>query len=84
MEPDHLAAIAATNAEQVERAKQLAEGAQKDSTLQQIGDTATQLDSLGTIVHFAGQAGGFLWDTTCAVGQGVGAVCDAVSSVIPD
>jgi hypothetical protein len=80
MKPEDAAAIA----EQVERARQLAEGARKDSTLQQIGDTATRLDSLGQIVNLAGQAGGFLWDTSCAAGKGVGAVCDAVSSVIPD
>ena len=84
MNPEDAAAIAAANAEQVERAKQLAANGQKDSTLQQIGDTATQLDSLGQVLDLAGQAGGFLWDTTCAVGRGVGTVCDAVTGVIPD
>ena len=84
MKPEDAAAIGAANSEEAERAKRLAEGAQKDSTLQQIGDTATQLDSLGQVLDLAGQAGGFLWDTTCAVGRGVGTVCDAVTGVIPD
>lgn len=85
MNPDELAAIAAANAEEVERVRQLAEAAPKgESTLSQIGDTAVQLDNLGQIVQIAGQVGGFLWDTTCAVGSGVGAVCEAVSSIVPD
>lgn len=80
MKPEH-AAIAAGNAKEAESAKQLAE---KDSTLQQAGDTATQLDSLSQGLDLAAQAGGFLWDTTCAVGQGVGAACKVVTSVIPE
>ncbi|SHJ53988.1 hypothetical protein SAMN02745194_02820 [Roseomonas rosea] len=76
MKPEDAAAVAARNAEEVERAKQ----ADKPGVL---GDTATQMDSLDTVLHLASDVGGFLWDGACTMGRGVGAVCEAVDSVIP-
>jgi hypothetical protein len=76
MKPEDAAAIAARNAEEVERAKQ----ADKSGA---VSDTATQMDGLDTALQLASDVGGFLWDGACTVGRGVGAACQAVDSVIP-
>lgn len=83
MTPEQAAAIAAANAAEVGRARRVAEENGKPGFLGSLGDTSVQLDTLEQAAGLAGEVGGFLWNQTCALGRGVGAVCDAVDSVLP-
>ncbi|WP_338662058.1 hypothetical protein VQH23_17740 [Pararoseomonas sp. SCSIO 73927] len=83
MNPEDAAAIAAKNEEELERARRAAEEGGKSSTLDNIGETATAMDTLDRAAGLVGDVGGFLWDGACSVGRGIGAACEAVESVIP-
>ncbi|MBP0493368.1 hypothetical protein [Roseomonas indoligenes] len=78
MDPEKLAEIAAANAEEVERAKAAARPTESGWS-----DTIIGLDNASQVAELAARAGGALWDGVCAVGSGIGAVCEAVDSVIP-
>jgi len=82
MDPERMAAIAAKNAEEVERGRRAARN--PPGLWQDVGDAAATIDVLGDAVGLAIRAGGLAWDATCAVGKGAGAVCDAVGRVLPD
>ncbi|WP_439597229.1 hypothetical protein [Falsiroseomonas sp.] len=75
MEPDQAAAIAARNADQVERARK---AAAPEGTL---GDTIVQLDNLGTGLELAGRLGGLVLDGVRAAGHCVGAACDVLGAI---
>lgn len=74
MEPDLTDIIARSNAEEVERAK---DTAAQPSTIDTIGDTATQLDSLGQIVEL----GGVVMSGLRVTGECIAAVCDAIPNL---
>ncbi|WP_377844114.1 hypothetical protein [Bosea sp. UC22_33] len=73
MKPDLTAQIARSNDEEVERAK---EAATQPSTIDTIGDTVTQLDSLDQIVEL----GGVVLNGLRITGDCIAAVCDAIPS----
>jgi len=74
MEKDLAKVIADSNSEAVERARQ---AAAEPSTLDRIGDTATQLDTLDQIVEL----GGVVISGLRATGDCIAAICDAVSTL---
>ena len=74
MKSDLVAEIARSNADEVERAK---EAAAQPSAIDTIGDTATQLDSLGQIVEI----GSVVLNGLRATGDCIAAVCDAIPSL---
>jgi hypothetical protein len=74
MEPDLTELIARSNAEEVERAKQ---AAAQPSTVDTIGDAATQLDSLDQIIEL----GGVVMNGLRVTGDCIGAVCDAIPTL---
>lgn len=74
MEKDLAKVIADSNSEAVERARQ---AAAVPSTLDRIGDTATQLDTLDQIVEL----GGVVISGLRATGDCIAAICDAVPTL---
>jgi hypothetical protein len=74
MKPDQMTDIVAANATEMERAR---EAAEKSSPLDMVGDTATQLDSLGQIVEL----GGVVFNGLRAAGDCIAAVCDAIPTL---
>ena len=79
MTPEQLAAIAAANAEQVERARQAAP--QPPGLLETLGEGAVQLETAGRLVELAGDVGGLVLSGLRATGSCVGAVCDLLPSL---
>lgn len=74
MERDLTDIIARSNAAEVERAK---EAAAQPSTIDTIGETATQLDSLDQIIEL----GGVVINGLRVTGDCIAAVCDAIPSL---
>lgn len=74
MERDLTDIIARSNAEEVDRAK---EAAAQPSTIDTIGETATQLDSLDQIIEL----GGVVINGLRVTGDCIAAVCDAIPSL---
>lgn len=74
MEKELAKVIADSNSDAVERASQ---AAAEPSTLDRIGDTATQLDTLDQIVEL----GGVVISGLRATGDCIAAICDAVPTL---
>jgi len=78
MKPELVDAIVNSNAAEAEKAKEAArETAEKSGPLDMIGDTATQLDSLGQIADL----GGLVFNGIRTAGDCIAAVCDAIPTL---
>ncbi|WP_159993697.1 hypothetical protein [Roseomonas sp. 18066] len=80
MTPEHLAAIAAANAEQVRRAQQAAPPP-PPGPLETLGEGAVQLDTASQLVGLAGDVGDLVLTGLRATGSCIGAVCDLLPSL---
>lgn len=74
MKPELTAEMARSHDDEAERAK---EAASQPSTIDTIGDTATQLDSLDQIAEL----GGVVLSGLRVTGDCIAAVCDAIPSL---
>ncbi len=75
IDPEQAAAIAAKNAQEVERARQAAEPGSAAA------DTVSQLDTLSTGFELAAQIGGLVLDGVNATGRCIGSACDLLGSI---